>query len=180
MTPASAITGHSEIIDAHGTAYAPTQSRLPPLAILLGIAGIIPFILCALAAIRGDAANDPFSLLALLAYGAVVLSFLGGVHWGFVIEGAKQPAERLRLALGVVPGLLGWGAVLLSIAGEGVLGLCLLIAGFVGAIIIESRAHGSGLVPRAYLVLRWSLTVVVVAMLVTVLVLRLSGASVDI
>jgi hypothetical protein len=36
------------------------------------------------------------------------------------------------------------------------------------------------LVPRAYLVLRWSLTVVVVALLTTVLVLRMIGASVGI
>jgi hypothetical protein len=150
------------------------------LAIILGIAGVIPFFVCALAAVRGDAANDPFSMLALLGYGAVVLSFLGGVHWGFVIEGTKEPAERLRLALGVVPGLLGWGALLLSIAGEGVIGLFVLIVGFIGAAIVESRGHRIGLVPRAYLVLRWSLTVVVVALLTTVLVLRMIGASVGI
>jgi hypothetical protein len=35
-------------------------------------------------------------------------------------------------------------------------------------------------VPRAYLVLRWGLTVVVVAILTTVLVLRMVGADVEV
>ncbi len=175
MSAPTTFPTHADLAEPHGVAQ---QSRLPPLAIVLSIAGVAPFVMCALTAIRGDTANDPFSMVALLAYGAVVLSFIGAVHWGFVIEGAKEPAERLRLALGAVPGLLGWGAVLLGLAGEGIIGLVVIIAALIGTAIVETRAHRIGLVPRGYLILRWALTVTVVALLTTVLVLRLSGANV--
>jgi hypothetical protein len=175
MSAPAAFSAHAELAEPQGVAQ---HSRLPPLAILLSVAGVAPFVICAVTAIRGDAANDPFSMVALLAYGAVVLSFIGAIHWGFVIEGTKEPAERLRLALGAVPGLLGWGAVLLGLAGESIIGLVVIIGALVGTAIVETRAHRIGLVPRAYLILRWCLTVTVVALLTTVLVLRLSGANV--
>jgi hypothetical protein len=157
-----------------------TESRLPPLAVILGIAGLVPLIVCALAAAHIDPSGNTASMVALITYGAVVLSFLGGVHWGFVIEGEKEPSERARLGLGVVPALLGWSAALLAVSRHGVLGLLLLIAGFLATVIVEGHARKWDLVPRAYLVLRWGLTVVVVAILTTVLVLRMVGADVEV
>ena len=67
-----------------------------------------------------------FSLLALMAYGATVLAFLGGVHWGFALdEGSNQTSQalRARLVLGVVPSLIGWaaaarGVTVVVVAGE--------------------------------------------------------------
>ena len=51
--------------------------------------------------------------LALLAYGAVIASFLGAIHWGLVMR--EAPAQPLpSLVWGVVPSLLGWVAVLLG------------------------------------------------------------------
>jgi hypothetical protein len=50
----------------------------------LGLAGLIPFVALALLValnprIKEEAAS------ALLAYGAIILSFLGGIRWGFTV-----------------------------------------------------------------------------------------------
>ncbi len=155
--------------------------RLPLLAILLGIAGLIPFIVCGLGALTINLARAQAMLWGLMGYGAVILSFLGGVHWGFALappegELMQTPrAQRLRLVLGVVPALIGWAALFSSLALPSWLGLCLLIAGFIGTAVVEHRGSQRGLVPLRYMWLRWGLTAVVVAMLVTVLTLRILG-----
>jgi hypothetical protein len=57
------------------------------------------------------------------------------------------------------------------------LGLVLLIAGYIATVIIEGRGRRYDLVPRNYLIMRWALTTVVVALMTTVLVLRLLGSD---
>jgi predicted tellurium resistance membrane protein TerC len=57
-------------------------------------------------------------------------------------------------------------------------GLALLIVGFIGTPIVEQHGCNRGLVPPAYMWLRWVITVVVVAILVTVLVLRTMRAKI--
>ena len=56
---------------------------------------------------------------ALLAYGAVILSFVGALHWGFAMAlGGLSDRERThRFVWSVVPSLLAWPAVLLPMAG---------------------------------------------------------------
>jgi hypothetical protein len=163
---------------------------MPMLAILLGLAGLIPFIVCGLGAISADTGQAARMLVALVGYGAVILSFLGGVHWGFALTqaaplvapditpvGARLAGgQRARLALGVLPALIGWAALLVAMVLPDWTALVVLIAGFVGTVVVEHQAGRHMLVqPAGYLWLRWGLTIVVVAMLVTVLVLRLLG-----
>jgi hypothetical protein len=163
---------------------------MPLLAIVLGIAGLIPFIVCGLGAVSVDAGTAARMMIALVGYGAVILSFLGGVHWGFALggmaHGSPAPvtvagnrfvtAERARLVLGVVPSLIGWVALLLLMIQLEWAALLLLIAGFIATVVVEHQASQRQLVPLAgYIWLRWGLTVVVVAMLVTVLTLRMLG-----
>lgn len=57
----------------------------PPLVLLLGLLGLIPFIVTAYLAAAWQAPADLRALTALIAYAAVILSFLGGVHWGFAL-----------------------------------------------------------------------------------------------
>jgi Protein of unknown function (DUF3429) len=153
--------------------------RLPLTAILLGVAGLIPFIGCGIAALGVDEASAQQMLWALIAYGAVVLSFLGGVHWGFALEpqGGEQSGrtERWRLLFGALPALVGWVALLIPLALPSWIGLVILIAGFLGTALVESQAARRGLLQPRYMLLRWGLTVVVVAMLITVLTLRILG-----
>ena len=153
--------------------------RLPLLAVLLGIIGLIPFIGCGLAAVSLRAApHAPQLLLALIGYGAVVLAFLGGVHWGFALGDERGRGEQPRLALGVVPSLVGWVALLVPLVAPVEGGIAVLIAGYIGAAVLDSSLRRQGFVPPGYLALRWGLTIAVVAILATVLVLRVAGAHI--
>lgn len=151
---------------------------LPPFAIILGLAGLLPIIGCGLAAVSASEPRAGQMLLALIGYGAVTLSFLGGVHWGFALTEDPPRAERSRLVLGVLPALVGWLALLVPLVLPAEVGLAVLIAGFIGAVVIEAQARQRTLVPRGYMMLRWGLSIVVVALLTTVLVLRLLGARI--
>ncbi len=152
------------------------ERGLPLLAVALGVAGLVPFIIVGLVAIDSDPTHGQAAVLGLLSYGAVVLSFLGGVHWGFVLEGEREAGERHRLVLGVLPALVGWAAVVVGLLAYPVVGLGILIAGFLATAVMETRAHRLELVPRGYLVMRWALTVAGTAFLTVVLVLRLVHA----
>jgi hypothetical protein len=56
---------------------------------------------------------------ALVAYAAVILSFLGAVHWGVVLAAPTTTPQLARsfLMWGVVPALLGWLALLMMFLG---------------------------------------------------------------
>ena len=161
--------------------------RLPAAAIALGLAGLIPFIVLGIAAVaEQDAVTAARYLLALVGYGAVVLAFLGGVHWGFILhpgapEGLAPDARRdaTRLGLGVLPSLIGWAALLTPEFGVPEIGLAVLIAGYLATVIGEHqlRRRGAAL-SGGYMALRWGLSVVVIVVLVTVLALRLIGATI--
>ncbi|MDE2197632.1 MAG: DUF3429 domain-containing protein [Rhodospirillales bacterium] len=148
---------------------------LPSAALLLGLAGLLPFLACGLAVASLDrAAGAPF-MAALIGYGAVVLAFLGAVQWGLVLGGAPLPTDRRRLALGVAPALIGWLALLAPLVLPAEAGLGALILGFAATIAVESRF---GWLPPGYAMLRWGLSAVVLAVLITVLTLRLLGATI--
>jgi hypothetical protein len=149
--------------------------RLPFLALLLGIAGLVPFIACGLYA---TTQNGSPATVALAAYGAVILAFLGGVHWGFALLEPSGRGERSRLGLGVVPSLLGWVALLLVTAVSAEAGLGLLLVAFIATTVVEARGAAAGLVPPGYMRLRYGLSTVVTAVLAVVLVLRLTGLHV--
>ena len=73
---------------------------------LLGLTGLIPFVLPALMSWAGK----PAWLPAQHAYGACILAFLGAIHWGPALNGsAQRPA--LLLGWGVVPSLMAWIAI---------------------------------------------------------------------
>ncbi|MEK0417966.1 MAG: hypothetical protein RI949_1972 [Pseudomonadota bacterium] len=92
----------------------------------LGYAGLIPFVLgAALVWVVSDEAY-PYVTLALSAYGAVIVSFLGGIYWGVAFQQA-QPQPRLWV-WGVVPSLLAWvGVMMPPESGMVVLGAVLLL-----------------------------------------------------
>ncbi len=162
---------------------------MPASAILLSILGLVPFVGCGLAALGPDAAMADRMLTALIAWGALVLAFLGGVHWGLVLRepetelpvapGDKPKLGRhARIGLAVLPLVLGWVALLLPLVAATWLALLLLIGAYVAALVAEHHAARQFVLPSHYLWLRWGFTVVAVAMLTTVLTLRLLGQTI--
>lgn len=154
---------------------------MPLLAILLSILGLVPFIVCGLAALGPAADTSARMLSALIGYAAVTLAFAGGIHWGLQLQSGQQDTfvERARLGLGVVPPLVGWIALLLPLVVAPWVSLIVLIAAYIGAVLVEQKAASRDLLPPRYLWLRWAFTLIAVAMMITVLTLRLLGQTID-
>jgi hypothetical protein len=153
---------------------------MPFLAILLSVLGLIPFVVCGLAALAPDPGTASHMLTALIVYAAVSLAFAGGVHWGFELQSRQQDpfVQRVRLGFGVLPPLVGWIALLLPLVVASWVSLVVLIAAYIGVVLVEHEAARRELLPPRYLWLRWTVTVVAVAMMITVLTLRLLGQTI--
>jgi hypothetical protein len=112
-------------------------NELPAWARRLGHAGLLPFVGGALLVHLVWPEAHPYAVLALSAYAATIVSFLGGVHWG------------------VVPSLVAWVAIVMPpSAGLVVLGVML-----VACYAVDRRlyvAHGL----QRWLVLRFRLSAV--------------------
>ena len=139
---------------------------IPLPAKLIGFAGLVPFMVLAfLVCIL----PDPVRLLIfdiLVHYAAVILSFIGAVHWGSamaVSDNARLTEKYLwrRFGWSVVPALAAWLATQMVLS----VSLLTLILGFVFAFIFDCRSAKRGEIPTWYIKLRKSLTLVVVASL---------------
>jgi hypothetical protein len=140
-------------------------SPRPPAVAWLGYGGLLPFVGTALACFL-EPNHRSLWLQMLLAYGAVILSFVGALHWGFAMA---HPASAGQGASGmyiwsIVPSLVGWVAVLVSPA----FGAALLIAGFLTHYRQDLRLARLLQLPPWYLPLRLQLTVVACLCLVSV------------
>jgi len=79
--------------------------ELPPGAVALGWAGVLPFFALALALAAAPREWRDLAAQAFLAYGALILSFLGGVRWGRALAGGAGTGQ---FAAAVLPSLWGW------------------------------------------------------------------------
>jgi len=156
-------------------------------AVLLSVGGLIPFLLIALV-ILFDPLASKVAIEVLISYGAVILSFIGAVHWGFALRDVAHPIggeplspsvlgyERQLLVFGVVPALIGWVALLAMIHFNAPgLSIFLLLAGFFITIVTETIGKGRGIVAGNYLAMRWGISIVVLITLLVVLFTVLSG-----
>jgi hypothetical protein len=120
----------------------------------LGYAGLAPFALLALLMWLVRPELHPFVAIALTSYGAVVASFLGGIHWGLGFR-LGSTAPRIHFVWGVVPSVLAWVAVIMpAYAGLPLLGLVLLACYLVDRTTWPAAGAGR------WLTLRFRLTVV--------------------
>lgn len=87
-------------------------TTVPPVALVLGTAGLIPFLGFAFLSVSGgDAGLSTLGLSAravLSTYGAVIASFLGGIRWG---AAAARGGGGGDYAIAIVPSLLAWTAL---------------------------------------------------------------------
>jgi hypothetical protein len=78
----------------------------------LGYGGLVPFIGLAIGMWLVKADQIHFFTLALAAYTAAIVSFLGGIHWGLGFQ-MGEAAPRMHFFWGVAPPLVAWLALLL-------------------------------------------------------------------
>ena len=88
----------------------------PPLALGLGLAGLIPFVNAALGLWVTPEAWRERVMEELLNYAAVILAFMGAIHWGLAMRADEASNQApVQLGLSVIPPLLGWVALSLPI-----------------------------------------------------------------
>ncbi len=140
--------------------------EVPRPVLWLALAGLVPFLAFTAAIGLAPFVWSVRALVVLINYGAVVLTFVGAVHWGLALQGPDHLSWK-RLGWSVVPALLGWGAVNMF----PVPALLTLAFGFFLAFMLDVQAANQGLLPLWYKVLRRVLTVVVMLSLGVALVI---------
>ncbi|KAI0780399.1 hypothetical protein BD413DRAFT_1201 [Trametes elegans] len=149
---------------------------VPTPYVVFGLAGGLPYLGASGATIylarqAGVAAQglvpniDPGVALTVLdqalniqvTYGAVLLSFLGALHWGFEFAGFGGQKYYPRLLLGAAPVVFGWSTLAL----EPIHALIAQWVGFTGLWWADLRATGAGWTPKWYSQYRFYLSILV-------------------
>lgn len=136
---------------------------LPRIVAWLGYGGLLPFLVLTPASLLDHHHGAVWSD-ALYAYGAIILSFVGALHWGLAMS-LPELSERQRsvwFTWSVVPALIAWPAVLLSPP----LAALLLVFSFIAHYLQDRRLARQATLPGWYLPLRLRLSSVAVVCLV--------------
>lgn len=85
------------------------ERNIPISALVLGLAGTVPFMALAVAITMNFSiplVDNPVA--GLVAYAAIILSFLGGIRWGFALRMSDQTLQGRAFILSVGPSIAGW------------------------------------------------------------------------
>lgn len=139
----------------------PPTSPVPSAPLWLGAGGLVPFVLLSGGLWVLPDAYRPTLLEWLRTYAAVILSFVGAVHWGIAMLHRDIPDRERAVIMGwsVVPALVAWVGLLITPSS----GLTLIGAMFVIHYSMDRQVAGRFPIPGWYLRLRAGLTIVVVA-----------------
>jgi len=139
------------------------MAAIPRSALLLGLAGLIPFVASAvltLAAIPLPGTDAP---VLAAQYGLVILAFMSGVLWGFATRATGRTAT-MGYGVSVIPALWGFFTTL----GSTTASLVALMIGFAGLLLLDRWFWQHQLAPAWWMRLRLLLTGIVLACLVVV------------
>ena len=144
-------------------------SDVPRPALIIGAAGAIPFVAGAAAMVVGSPIIALNAYLQLMHYAAVILAFIGAVHWGLAMAaGARGETVTWHWYAGsAVPALIGWLALGLVMPAAKAM---VLAFGYFAVFMVDLRALDKGWAPDWYKSLRKPLTIVVLLSLGVVIV----------
>jgi len=134
------------------------------LAIRLGIAGLIPFILLSLSCWLVHPDWLGHFIKGQLSYGIGILSFLGGIHWGaaLLLDRRDDAQSRQSLIWGVIPSVIAWFSM--TYIGTGFL---VQMVAFIVAYKVDKGLYTEYQMPAWFLQLRYKLTVLVLMALLS-------------
>ncbi|MFT7147686.1 MAG: hypothetical protein ACJASZ_002571 [Yoonia sp.] len=141
------------------------MNQIPRSALILGLAGLMPFLWGALTVTVPSIALWGQSNLGgrfigpyvQLFYGVIILSFMSGVLWGFATKAAGQLATASYI-LSVIPAL--WAFVMTG--GGPTTAAVNLIVGFLGLLLLDWHFWRLRLAPPWWMHLRGLLTTIVI------------------
>ncbi|KAL1297407.1 hypothetical protein AAFC00_004941 [Neodothiora populina] len=161
---------------------------VPRQAYVVGMAGVLPYLATSLSTVfcayeinhahahgSGVLLSDQTAELLLhvieplqVGYGAVIISFLGAIHWGLEWAGFGGHQGYPRYAIGIVAPAVAWPTILMPVEQA----LITQFLAFVFLYYTDSRAAQRGWAPSWYSVYRFVLTFIVGASIVISLVGR--------
>ncbi|CAD6897961.1 unnamed protein product [Tilletia controversa] len=167
------VGGAKEILADARAVTKEMTAAMPQPALVWGAAGVVPYVTTAGASVylarqawlvgNGmDTHLDLDTAQALLlhaqniqvSYGAIMLSFLGAIHWGMEFSKYGGTVGNRRYVLGLVPVVLAWPTLLLTPS----LALVSQWATFVTIWFLDLKATGAGWAPKWYSTYRFWLT----------------------
>lgn len=134
---------------------------------LLTMAGVTPFLACALLPLMGVEALEPVGPLDRIAalYGLAIVSFLAGIHWATQIYELHKSSFNLLLASNVVF-LLTWFAF---VVGNLDIALAAQVLALLVLLGVDRWLYGSGLISKHYLKVRFVATALAVISLLVII-----------
>ncbi len=145
------------------------MTAIPRAALVLGLAGLIPFLWGALTVLIPGFGQ--WGLMNLggrfvgpyigLQYGTIILAFMSGVLWGFATKAAGRMATASYI-LSVIPAL--WAFFM--VGGGPTTAAVNLIAGFLALLLLDWHFWRLGLAPQWWMHLRGLLTAIVILSLI--------------
>ena len=138
---------------------------VPPMALLLGLLGLLPFIMGGVGVWLAVLGDLRFALpLIVIAYGCLIGSFLGGVRWGAAMQNNEQNNDphgaagkfSRHLVMAIMPTLIALVAFMLALPQA----FTLLIILFVAQAVLDLNGTRQGDMAAWYAPLRLLLTTV--------------------
>ena len=138
-----------------------SKTKLP---LYITIAGIAPFVVLSVVVSMRWFSNQQAVVEILLTYAAVIISFLGGVHWGISVHHYSYSPRVANLLTieSVAPSLVAWGVLFYPDIHIQLLVMTLLFS-FMWA--VESLLYSEDLIPQWFFNLRCVVTPIVVVSL---------------
>ncbi|KAF1977351.1 hypothetical protein BU23DRAFT_452433 [Bimuria novae-zelandiae CBS 107.79] len=162
-------------------------SEVPRQAYYIGLAGVLPYLATSVSTVAcayeinhavagygylmsARTATDLLHILEPLqvGYGAVILSFLGAIHWGLEFAGYGGHHGYNRYAIGVVASAVAWPTVLMPVE----YALISQFMAFTLLYYVDTRATYRGWTPPWYAIYRFVLTFIVGGSIVVSLIGR--------
>lgn len=136
------------------------------LAKTLTFMGALPFVGAVIAQLQGMAHYH--SGYFALTYGAVIISFLGGIHWGLFLSNAQHTRLNLLVTSNLLA-LIAWATLFFVVP---VTQYLVQIAAFIALWWIDRKLVAEGIIERWFYRLRSQVTAVVLLCLAIMLVLQ--------
>jgi hypothetical protein len=154
-------------VHTDGTRENLAPDRIPVSALALGLAGLIPFVVGAAALwVMLPLLTPERGHQLVISYGAIILSFLGGIRWGTAIGIFNARRQAFEFSASVLSSLAGLAAMFAA----PIPALTLLIAGFLMQALWDVTSVESGRLPLWFGKLRMLLTAGAVISLIAALV----------
>lgn len=121
---------------------------------LIGLAGLLPQAVAVILIVTGRGAFGFWAgVLLALAYGAIILSFVGGVWWGFAMR--RDAGQAALAAISVIPSLVAL-ALVIAAAATGLAHLALIALGVAIALtlLVDRYLVATGEAPAGWMRLR--------------------------